>query len=157
MTTTTTATGELCATWEPRGTTISNFSAVFMCVFVIFFVYSLVMFQHKKARFLIRFLCVYFFQCIFFSFRHLLWSILSVSWLGFLLAKSVLRLVWGHPAYLCITFFIQVLKKSLHLKWKVLIKKTYFSWKSGNQKKIIEIRKGCVKLWWFFCWLADLH
>lgn len=37
VTTTTTATGELCATWEPRGTTISNFSAVFMCVFVIFF------------------------------------------------------------------------------------------------------------------------
>lgn len=66
VTTTTTATGELCATWEPRGTTISNFSAVFMCVLVIFFVYSLVMFQHKKARFLIRFLCVYFFQCIFF-------------------------------------------------------------------------------------------
>lgn len=73
VTTTTTATGELCATWEPRGTTISNFSAVFMCVLVIFFVYSLVMFQHKKARFLIRFLCVYFFQCIlFFSFRRLL-------------------------------------------------------------------------------------
>lgn len=67
-TTTTTATGELCATWEPRGTTISNFSAVFMCVFVIFFVYFLVMFQHKKARFLIRFLCVYFFQCILFFF-----------------------------------------------------------------------------------------
>lgn len=113
---TTTATGELCATWEPRGTTISNFSAVFMCVFVIFFVYSLVMFQHKKARFLIRFLCVYFFQCnLFFSFRRLLWSILSVSWLGFLLAKSVLRLVWGHPAYLCITFFLYRFWKSLFI------------------------------------------
>lgn len=37
VTTTTTATGKLCATWEPKGTTISNFSAVFMCVFVIFF------------------------------------------------------------------------------------------------------------------------
>lgn len=37
VTTTTTATGELCATWEPMGTTISNFSAVFMCVLVIFF------------------------------------------------------------------------------------------------------------------------
>lgn len=123
-TTTTTATGELCATWEPRGTTISNFSAVFMCVFVIFFcLLSCHVSAQKGTIFDKIFVCLLFSVYSFFSFRRLIWSILSVSWLGFLLAKSVLRLVWGHPAYLCITFFIQVLKKSLHLKWKVLIKK----------------------------------
>lgn len=51
VTTTTTATGELCATWEPRGTTISNFSAVFMCVFVIFLFTLLSCFSTKRHDF----------------------------------------------------------------------------------------------------------
>lgn len=51
VTTTTTATGELCATWEPRGTTISNFSAVFMCVLVIFLFTLLSCFSTKRHDF----------------------------------------------------------------------------------------------------------